>query len=317
MSPLVSVVVPTCKRDRELRQALDAILVQPVDLEILLVEDGPPGPAGAVAAQLGDSRIRLLRNVGRRGAAATRNVGVEAARGRWMAFCDDDDLWAPDKLPAQLAGLETAGAGWSCTAEITVDSDLQVTAHQRLNREGMRLLANTNVIPGGGSGVVADSTLLREAGGFDESLSNAEDWDLWIRLAQRAQLAIVDRPLLAYRRLPRAKSTNVRGMTTSFDTVLSRYGALPSPELDYARARYLMQQGAHSGKRLRSSAAYLSLAVRHRSPVDGLRAVAVLGWPNAMHQIQHGRARRRIPSGWIDDVERWLAPYRQGGVASG
>jgi hypothetical protein len=51
----------------------------------------------------------------------------------------------------------------------------------------MRLLANTNVIPGGGSGVVADSTLVREAGGFDESLSNAEDWDLWIRLAQRAR----------------------------------------------------------------------------------------------------------------------------------
>lgn len=313
MSPLVSVVVPTRNRTRELRQTLQAILAQPVDMEIVLVEDGSAEAADTVAGQLGDPRIRLLRNVGRHGAAATRNVGIEAARGRWVAFCDDDDLWAPDKLATQLDALATVGTGWSCTAEITVDADLRVVAHQRLTADGMRLLKSANVVPGGGSGVVADAALLRAAGGFDESLSNAEDWDLWIRLAQRSEVTIVDRPLLAYRRWPQAKSLDVHGMTVSFDTVLGRYGALPlSAELDYARSQYLAQQSLRAGRRLRSSAGYLSLAVRHRRLVDGVRAVGALTASGAMERIQHRRARRRIPSGWIDQVETWLAPYRQG-----
>lgn len=310
--PLVSVVVPTRDRTRELLQTLTAILAQQVDMEVLLIEDGSKGAAGAVTRRVGDSRIRLIRNLGCRGAAATRNVGIQAARGRWLAFCDDDDLWAPGKLVAQLDALAEAGAGWSCTAGVTVDAHLQIVGHQRPNQETLRLLRSTNTIPGGGSSVVADAGLVCAAGGFDENLSNAEDWDLWIRLAKRSELAIVDRPLLAYREWPQSKSTYVRGITVSYDTVLSRYGALPlPPELAYARARYFARQKMRARQRLRSSAAYLALAVRHRTLSDGVRAAGVLTVPKAMERTEYAHARRHVPPRWIDEVESWLAPYRE------
>lgn len=316
-APLVSVVVPTRNRPRELAQTLAAVLVQPVEMEVLVVEDGPAGPAASVAARLGDPRVRLIRNTGRGGAAATRNAGIEAACGRWLAFCDDDDLWAPSKLTAQLDALVASGDRWSCTAEITVDARLRVIAHKRVTQDQLHVLGSHNVIPGGGSGVVAEAGLVRAVGGFDESLSNAEDWDLWIRLAARSALTIVDRPLLAYREWPQAKSTNVSGMTLSYNTVLARYGAWPlPPELEYVRARYLARQRRRARQRLGASRAYLALAVRHRTAMDGVRGLGVLTTPRAMERIEHRRAKRRIPDAWIDDVERWLAPYCQGGVSA-
>lgn len=278
---------------------------------MLLVEDGSAGSAGAVAAQVGDSRVRLLRNSGRRGAAATRNVGIQAARGRWLAFCDDDDIWAPGKLAAQLDALAAAGTGWSCTAEVTVDADLRIIGQRRLTQENLALLRYGNMIPGGGSSVVAHADLVRTAGGFDETLSNAEDWDLWIRLAARSELAIVDRPLLAYREWRLSKSTNVRGLTRCYDTVLSRYGALPlPPDRAYARARYLARQKMRARQRLRSSAAYLALAIRHRTHVDCIRAVGALAAPRAVERVEYRRGRRRVPTSWLAEVEGWLAFYR-------
>lgn len=307
----MSVVVPTQNRTRELRQALVAILAQTAGMEVLLVDDGSSGAADAVAEKLGDARVRLLRNRGRRGAAATRNAGIEAARGRWLAFCDDDDLWAPGKLAAQLQALAATGTAWSCTAEVTVDADLRIVGHQRLTQAQLPLLRYANMIPGGGSGVVADADLVRAAGGFDETLSNAEDWDLWIRLAGQSELTIVDRPLLAYREWPQSKSTNVRGMAESYATVLRRAGAFPlSPEPEYARARYLARQRMRARQRVRAAAAYADIAVRHRTPTDGIRAAGALLVPRALERAEHRRARRRIPAVWLAEVETWLAAHR-------
>src|SRR5437773_12542953 len=96
---LVSVVVPTRNRPRMLATCLRARLAQvDVDCEVIVVDDGSSPPVSART----DAHVKLIRHATPQGASAARNSGIAASRGEWVAFCDDDDLWAPDKLSAQL-----------------------------------------------------------------------------------------------------------------------------------------------------------------------------------------------------------------------
>src|SRR5438105_2362909 len=96
---LVSVVVPTRNRPRLLACTLRSILAQvDVDLELIVVDDASSPPAIVPT----DRRVRLIRHTTQLGVSAARNTGIAAACGRWLAFCDDDDLWAPRKLTEQL-----------------------------------------------------------------------------------------------------------------------------------------------------------------------------------------------------------------------
>src|ERR687898_2985729 len=93
----VSVVVPTHDRPRLLMQTLGSILrQQAVDFEVIVVDDGSRDGTAEVVSWLGDARVRLLRHDRSKGVSAARNTGIAAAHGEWLAFCDDDDLWAPN-----------------------------------------------------------------------------------------------------------------------------------------------------------------------------------------------------------------------------
>ncbi|MDP9433916.1 MAG: glycosyltransferase [Actinomycetota bacterium] len=200
--PLVSVVVPTHGRAAMLPRLLASVLRQDVaDLELLVVDDGSPDETQDVLARCADPRLRVLRHERPRGVAHARNTGTAAARGRWVAWCDDDDVWDPAKLRLQLAALAAApGALWSNGGSVYVDSDLHLTRVRRCPRPETVLadLLRVNVVTGGGSGVLADRELALSLGGFDPALSMYADWDLWARLAAAAPLAVVDRPLVGY-----------------------------------------------------------------------------------------------------------------------
>src|SRR5690348_694187 len=98
--PDISVVIPTRNRwDLLSRSGLSAALMQEdVDVEIIVVDDGSTDETPARLAALEDPRVTVIRHDQPRGVAAARNRGIAAARGEWLAFLDDDDLWAPDKL---------------------------------------------------------------------------------------------------------------------------------------------------------------------------------------------------------------------------
>ena len=95
----VTVVVPTRNRAAMLRQALRSVAAQRgVDLEAVVVDDGSTDATPAVVTAIGDRRLRLVRHQRPQGVSTARNRGVAEARGRWVAFLDDDDVWAPEKL---------------------------------------------------------------------------------------------------------------------------------------------------------------------------------------------------------------------------
>src|SRR5215218_5096689 len=98
--PDVTVVIPTMDRWRLLSErALHSALTQEqVDLEVVVVDDSATDETAIGIAGLNDERVRVIRHEQPQGLQRARNVGIAAARGDWVAFLDDDDVWAPWKL---------------------------------------------------------------------------------------------------------------------------------------------------------------------------------------------------------------------------
>lgn len=324
MTPEVTVVVPTRNRRAMLSSTLAAVLAQrDVDLHVVVVDEASTDDTPQLLAALADPRVTSVRHDEPRGAAGARNAGVRAARAPWVAFCDDDDLWAPDKLRAQLDAL--AGAPecrWAACGSVVVDESLDVVDHQRVGAGGDVLgrLCVANDIPGGGSGVLVAVDLVREAGEFSEQDRNSEDWDLWVRLAALSSLAVVDRPLVAYRVWAGSKSRSVERMIDAYDRITTRYAHLAQergvrPDV-VAHRRYLAKQLLRSGQRRGSVALFVELARRHGWRGGWLRVPPALVSPRLFSGVSDRRSRARVPAAWRAEVASWLPAAGQAGVTT-
>src|SRR4051794_9306561 len=113
-APGVTVVIPTFNRWRVLSaRALPSALAQEdVDLEVVVVVDGSTDETASGLESLEDERVRVVRHARPLGLHRARNAGIAAARGEWVAFLDDDDVWAPWKLRTQLALVNEANASF-------------------------------------------------------------------------------------------------------------------------------------------------------------------------------------------------------------
>ena len=189
----VSVVIPTRDRVDRLRRTLECVRAQEdVDVEIIVVIDGSDDGTAEYLARLSNTRISVVCNESPLGVASARNAGFARCSKEWIAFCDDDDLWAPGKLRSQIIALrEHPDALWCASGAVLVDDNLTIIGGQPPPEESdiSRILLQRNCIPGGGSGIVVSRSLLRDCGGFDAKFSNLADWDLWIRLARRSSIA--------------------------------------------------------------------------------------------------------------------------------
>ncbi|HYV09322.1 MAG TPA: glycosyltransferase family A protein [Pyrinomonadaceae bacterium] len=106
-NPILSVVIPTRNRAYLVGEAIESALNQrPGEVEVIVVDDASTDDTAKVVAENFGSRVRLLRTPERRGAGAARNAGLRVARGELVAFLDDDDLWLPGKLDAELNALK-------------------------------------------------------------------------------------------------------------------------------------------------------------------------------------------------------------------
>jgi len=101
---LVSVVIPTLRRPKLVLRAINSVLDQThKDIEVIVVVDGPDPDTEVSVGSVVDTRLRVIVNPMSLGAGGARNVGVDCARGEWIAFLDDDDEWLPQKLERQIA----------------------------------------------------------------------------------------------------------------------------------------------------------------------------------------------------------------------
>jgi len=210
-APRVSVVVPAYERASVLGRAVDSALAQTTDdLEVVVVDDGSTDDTRAVVAGYDDPRVRYVAHERNRGVSAARNTGVEAARGDYVAFLDSDDEWLAGKLERQLAAIAERGDGWIgaycevLPADPSPVSRALAALSRRFRRDGAReggrelaeSLLRMQVFMSPGSTLVVERDAVLAAGGFDESLSIYEDWDLVLRVLSRGRIAHVPDPLV-------------------------------------------------------------------------------------------------------------------------
>ncbi len=303
--PLVSVIIPTRNRAHLLPRTLESVLRQSTEnLEVIVVDDGSTDSTGAVAAAA-DPRVRVLRNPEPTGVSVARNRGIAAARGEWIAFCDDDDLWAPNKLPEQLTAAGRAGANWAYAGDVNVDDQLRVLSGGPPPDPAavMALLPRCNPLASGGSNVVVRSSVLAEVGGFDPALRRTEDWDLWIRIARKGPPAYVRKPLVAYRFHRGNLVWDPAEMVDEARQVAARYGYRVDMSAMQRRAAWA---ALRAGRRLIAVRHY-ALAVAGGDLRSVGRAAIALVHPAVGSERLFGFLGR--DSDWIAEAERWIEAF--------
>jgi glycosyltransferase involved in cell wall biosynthesis len=199
-APICSVVIPVWNGEKYLAEAVNSVLAQSrTDLEVIIVDDGSTDGTPAVIAQFGQI-VRSLRQPNQ-GVSAARNAGIAAARGKYVAFLDADDVWLPNKLERQLRLFEdnprlgTVGCGYRVTDKRLNPLSEYIPSHCSLTN---LLLVESN---GGhfSSSFVVPRHVLDDVGGFDPRLSTSADWDFVTRVALRYELAFVPEVQMLYR----------------------------------------------------------------------------------------------------------------------
>jgi glycosyltransferase involved in cell wall biosynthesis len=208
MNVAVSVIIPTYNRRAMVREAVASVFAQRgVDFELIVVDDGSTDGTAEDLAELaetgrrqGVAEIQTMRTANR-GVAAARNMGVRIAGAELIAFLDSDDLWAPSKLAKQVDFMRD-----NPQCQISQTGELWIRAGRRVNpgrrhqkREGDIFLDSLRTCLISPSAVMIRTPLFRSVGGFDETMTAAEDYDLWLRILREYPVGLVDEPLVTRR----------------------------------------------------------------------------------------------------------------------
>lgn len=212
--PLVSVVIATYNMGQHLAEAVSSVLAQTVtNLEVIVVDDGSTDDTREVLqAFASDRRVRIIWQENR-GQPKAKNAGWRAARGRFIAFCDADDYWLPNKLALQMPLFERnrrVGVVYSKTLSVDSAGTIYPPA-QRIQPKGdvLEQLFIRNRVPFGTA--VVRRECLEQANGFDEAIPMGIDWDLWLRVALEWEFDCVSDATYVYRRWSGQMSHNWRG----------------------------------------------------------------------------------------------------------
>jgi glycosyltransferase involved in cell wall biosynthesis len=211
--PLVSIVIPAYMAAGRIRETLDSALAQTYpNIEVILVNDGSPDtPALEEAIRGYHTRLIYIRQENR-GPSGARNTAIRAARGKYVACLDSDDVYLPEHLSRQVAMLERDGLTLTYS-----DSQIfrnGVPAGRAFEREPQhppvtfeKLLNEECCVMT--SAVVASRQAMIDAGLFDERFRRCEDFDLWLRMSFRGGRVDFDRGVgIEHRLLPSGLSSD-------------------------------------------------------------------------------------------------------------
>lgn len=201
--PSVGVVIPTRDRPQLMRETLAAVLAQDYTgrVEVVVVHD-QTDPDESVRAS-GNRPVIVVPNGRTVGLSGARNTGIGLLSTDLVAFCDDDDVWLPQKLTRQVARLAEDPAAELCTCAITVRYEEHATprlagadavTHEDLTRSRMSMLHSSTFL-------IRRDSLVEDIGLLDEAIpgSQNEDWELLLRASRRHDVVHVDVPLVDVR----------------------------------------------------------------------------------------------------------------------
>jgi glycosyltransferase involved in cell wall biosynthesis len=305
--PICSVVIPSRDCLAYLPTALASIDMQRIDgMEVIVVDDGSTDGTAEwlAAAPRVQAELRVL-STGGIGPSPARNAAIAAARSDLIAFLDADDVWWPGKLARQLAYHEhncDVAMSFTDYMHMTPDGRTHGTCFEywsgewgeasgvfaRIPDAEARLLAH-NVV--GTSAVVARKVAIESLGGFSPACKSAEDWDLWLRIAARAEIACSRMVGMTYLMRPNGETSARRRRIEAMQEIVARYvddprrGIATSVRLARARlttaeAECLLAEG-HDGaaavRHLRVMLEAPSVRTMKAALAGGARAALALG----------------------------------------
>ena len=208
---MVSAIITTYKREPSIvLRAMDSILAQTYrDLEIIVVDDSPSDfPARADVRAAVEKRkednpeidITYIAHPMNMGACVARNTGLETAKGEFVAYLDDDDEWLPDKIEKQMhAMLKTKAALVYCGNLSQNDQTGSCRESKKVYIKGnvFKKLLYNNFIASTSYPLIRKDCL-KAVGGFDPKMQSAQDYDVWLRLAEKYEVDYVAEPLVLY-----------------------------------------------------------------------------------------------------------------------
>lgn len=204
MKNRVTAVITTHKREPEMvERALKSVLAQThPDMEVIVVDDSPADfpQRAAVAAMVEGYGVTYIPHETCQGACVARNTGLRHATGEFIAFLDDDDQWLPEKIQRQLMGFtdQDIALVYCDHEEVNVTAGTQTTKiHDRHKGRIYDKLILRNFI-GSTSFPLLRTSAVREIGGFDPLMQSAQDFDLWVRLAEKFAITYVEDSLVLY-----------------------------------------------------------------------------------------------------------------------
>lgn len=220
---MVSVVIPTFNRVKYLKLTIDSILDQTYsDCEVIVVDDGSSDGTEELVNENYKTGVRYI-NRGKIGnIAALRNIGIAESRGDLIAFCDDDDIWLPEKLQMQLNKIGEYDLVCSNAKVIDevgsfIDQRL-IDEHNSFAFDLRKLLCGNIVIT---STVLLKKSILADCI-FNErnDLHALEDYELWLRLTMHNKMFFLNEPLILYRKHNVSNSQNFSGRKKMLENVL-------------------------------------------------------------------------------------------------
>ena len=235
---LVSVIVTTYNRKELLKETLDSILNQTFkNFELIVVDNYSNYNFFSFIEYFNDERIKPFQNKNNGIIAVNRNCGIRKAKGEYIAFCDDDDLWLPQKLEEQLKHFNDDIVGVGSSSILFGD----IRFHRQKIMRSDALLKFDDILRDGG--VPLSSLMIRNIGYlFDEnkSLTSVEDFDLQltIMLKTRKMIKLLSSPLVIYRVQSTNSNSYVRKSKNSLNIIKKYEDYLSEVQLNELYSTY-------------------------------------------------------------------------------
>ena len=192
----ISIIIPTYNRKSFLIHAINSVLNQTYqNLELIIIDDGSSDKTENIIKKK-YPKIKFYKQKNK-GVSAARNKGIKMASCKWIAFLDSDDRWHPRKLENQINYLLTHPRYKIChTDEIWIRKGIRINQHKKHKKHGGHIfdkcLDLCRISP---SSVIIHKDIFNKVGLFNEKLPVCEDYDLWLRIAEKFPVLYLDEKL--------------------------------------------------------------------------------------------------------------------------
>lgn len=190
-----------------LKEAIESILNQTYrDFEFIIIDDGSTGECTAYLDNLNDERVRLIRNPENLGITKSLNIGFQAARGKYIARMDSDDISLQNRFEKQLAFMESHPDAIVCgTKTVNLGNRLIPIKYKKMESMEHYRVRLLFIFPGPRhpTAFFDHEKLLEHQITYDESLPYSQDYDMWMKVSQIGTIYIMPEVLLLYRIHPK------------------------------------------------------------------------------------------------------------------